>query len=291
MKIGYYCPLVGELFLKKLGIVSIDLRTIDYQARDTTYCQSGSNKCSLICQMSGLTQKSYSLDGIILTNCCHEQEQLVDFLSKGDKVKVFKINIPRNRSSAAVKFLADQLEVLARQIGGCSTKLQSLDQMPNPTFNSRNGSAVDFLPVMVYGISIPPWLDGLLKQNKLLAVIEEKCGLLFRDGEQQFLADVDLSLACASTIVYQGSCIRSTFQVGRKSLLEIERTDRWPLAVLFTSLEYCTASTYGFVGFKDYFQTKKIPVFKIVIPEWNKPSVKVITQIESIAHICKETKR
>lgn len=290
MKIGYYCPLIGNLFFKSLGIVPIDLRTIDYEVGDVTYCQSGSNKCSFICRMSGLIQKSYSLDGIILTNCCHEQEQLFDFLSKGDKLKIFKINIPRNRSLSAVKFLADQLEVLARQFGGYSTKLVGLEQMSNSAFNSCDQSTIEFLPVVIFGISIPFWLTDVLKKNNLLAVIEERCGFL-PGVEKHFLAGVDLSLAFAETIVYHGSCIRNTSQTERNSLLELKLTDRSPLAVLFISLEYCTASTYGFVRVKDYFESKKIPVFKIDIPEWSKPSVKVITQIESVAHICKEIKR
>lgn len=286
MRIGYYCPFVGELFLKNIGMTPIDLRTIEYEAKAITYCQSGSNKCSLICQMSGLIQKNYSLDGLILTNCCHDQEQLVDFLSKSDTLKVFKINIPRNRSPGAVKFLAGQLEALAQQLGGRSGNPPDCGRAPNATFCSWSGSTKGFLRVMVLGISIPSWLDGLLKKNKLLPVIEEKCGC-HPGAEKEF--DGGLSLACASTIVYHGSCIRSTTNNERSSVLEDELADRPPLAALFISLEYCTASTYAFVEVKEYFAAKKIPVFKIVLSEWDKPSAKVITQIESVAHICKES--
>lgn len=291
MKIGYYCPLVGEVFLKNLGTIPVDLRSIDYNSRDTEFCHSGSNKCSLVCWMSGLIQDNHSLDGIILTNCCHEQEQLVDFLNSVDTMKVFKLNIPRNRSTASVRFLADQLEAFVRQIFGSSSGTANLRQQPlNSAPKPQNESKLGFLPVMVFGISIPPWLNGLLKENGLLPVVQDCCGFIPGEGRQPPPANVDIISGYAETIIYRSFCIRNTSQENGLPLLSAGYGIRLPLAVLFISLEYCTTSSYGFVKIKDFFASKQIPVFKISITEWNKPLDKVITQIESIAHICKEIK-
>lgn len=283
MKIGYYCPLVGEAFLKKIGAIPIDLRNRDYDATTSEFSQCGSNKCCLISRMSDLRNNHPSLDGLILTNCCHEQEQLVDFLEPVDTISVFKLNIPRSRSAAAVQFLTEQLEALNRQFSGNSGVRDKLERqpllaIPKPESESQEG----LFPIMVFGFALPLWLNGLLRENGLRPVSQEGCGFVTEE------ADIESFSAYAETLVYRSFCARSTTL--ENELLLPSPESPLPLAVLYIALEYCTTASYGFVKIRDFFAARQVPVFKIAISEWNKPPVKVVAQIESIAHICKEIK-
>lgn len=288
MRIGYYCPLVGEAFLNNLGITPVDLRSVAYDQGAAEFCNSASNKCSLVGRMSGLARDNPAFDGVILTNCCHEQEQLVDFLNPLGAVKVFRLNIPRNRSKAAVGFLAEQLEVLVRQLSGNSGKPVNLKRQPRlPDPQPHPEPEAGLLPVLVAGISLPPWLEGLLKGNGLLPLIRDCCGFNGEEDGQPASAGIVTVADYAETVIYRSYCIRSTIT---DELPWLRSGLALPRAALFIALEYCTAASYGFVKVKQFFDSKRIPVFKIPIAEWNQPQDKLITQIESIAHICREMK-
>jgi hypothetical protein len=288
MQIGYYCPLVGEAFLYNLGITPVDLRSVAYNRGAAEFCNSASNKCSLVRRMSGLARDNRALDGIILTNCCHEQEQLVDCLNPLGAVQVFQLNIPRNRSKAAVEFLAEQLEGLVRQLSENSDEPAIFRWQPRlPESEPQPGPGAGLLPVLVAGISVPPWLEGLLKANGLLPLVRDCCGFGGEEDGQPASAAIESLAGYAETVIYRSNCIRST---ATAEFPWLGAGLPLPRAALFIALEYCTAASYGFVKVKEFFDSKRIPVFKISIAEWNQPHDKLITQIESIAHVCKEMK-
>jgi hypothetical protein len=239
--------------------------------------------------MSGLLQNNIALDGIILTNCCHEQEQLVDFLNAANTTRIIKLNIPRTRSSTSAQFLSDQLEALTQQfIGNSSEHFDLKEESLIPVLKPQNGSEKKFLPVIVFGIAIPPWFNGLLKENGLISIKQNCCGYVESEEGKSATPRIDTISGYAEKILYSSFCLRTTSD--GFSHLDTEYGTQQPSAVLFVAMEYCTTAIYGFVKIKDFFVSKNIPVFKITITDWNKLTDKVITQIESLSHICKENK-
>ena len=286
MRIGFYCPLIGAKFLKSLHMTPVDLRAIEFANVNYNSCQFGSNTCCLIRSIASFISGNRIIDGIILTNCCPEQEQLADTLSNSN-IKVYMINIPRKFNEDSIKYLFDQIKNIGQQIGNgingifdLNTYLHSLIEeriifQPNP----------DFLPVYVSGISIPLWFESLLNTNKLGAVIRRKCNQM-SISDLETASNISPENLDLNEISRYFSCMRDISPEAEIISLKKDINTYSPVASIFVSMEFCTTSSYYYMKYREQFQIENIPVFKITISDWSKPTANVVNQIETIAQMC-----
>ena len=282
MRVGFYCPLIGVEFLKSLRVSPVDLRTIMYEKVDCDLSPFESNRCCLIRAISSIASDSQFVDGIILTNCCHEQEQLAGILAKTN-VKVYTINIPRNFNDDSIRYLLEQIEYLRRKIGCGFSKVLDVSEYIGGLVEERISFEphLNRLPVYVSGISIPPWFATLLDANRLVAIARRKCSHVSPINIDLLNGNLDFDKIAGCF-----SCMRDMSSAEEMMSLKNDISKYSPVAAVFVSMKSCTASSYYFVKFKEQFQTENIPVFKIGVTDWNTPSMSVVTQIETIAQMC-----
>ncbi|MDR1066368.1 MAG: 2-hydroxyacyl-CoA dehydratase family protein [Clostridiales bacterium] len=296
MRIGFYCPLIGAEFLKSLHVSPVDLRTITYENVNYNLSQSGSNKCCVIRAIASAVSDNQILDGIILTNCCHEQEQLADTLSKTN-VRAYTINIPRVFNEDSIQYLFEQIEyMVGNSFSGAfdvAAYLRGLAEEP-VSFEPR----ANRLPVYVSGVSLPSWFESLLDANKLNAVIRRKCGRVSPEGLKvagDIVGDLVGGIVANPSggnldfkeISKRFSCMRDMSSEAEITSLKNDINAYSPIAAIFVSMEFCVTSSYYYMKFREQFLAENIPVFKINIADWNKPSMNVVTQIETIAQMCR----
>lgn len=285
MRIGYYCPLVGDNFFESFGVISVDLRSMEYKSKNNAYCQCGVDKCHMSCLMSSLLDKSYDFDGVVLTNCCHEQERLADSMISYSKLPVFKLNIPRNNCKESVLYLSEQLKMLGKWINELHTE-KSISTESKKVLMPKEDVSYDenATGVVLSGITLPVWMDKVLKDNGLKAEIMDTCGLLqpIKDDWQKY---DEPYLEYAKFVLMNSKCFRSSIYNQGFLSLDSKIKETSPKAAIYFSNEYCTASVYGYPIFKDFCSKHDLKSYKITVSKWDEPTRKVLDQMELVAQM------
>lgn len=284
MRIGYYCPLAGSDFFRSFGIEAVDLRHLEYKSTDIlAQYNCSSDKCNMSCCMLNLldSYKNHGLDCIVLTNCCHEQEELVDYMAAHTDLPVLTLNIPRKNTKTDVVYFAKQLEILIGHFNRLSNK--NLESNENGFTSAETFSADDKnVGIMISGITIPLWINKALENNGWKSILIDTCSI--EPFNQKWIHSIKTYYQYAQYALNHSRCFRR-IDANAHELIDIKMKESLPKAGIYFSNEYCTTAVYGYAIFKDLCRRNNLESFKITISNWNQPTDDVINQIEVISQI------
>ncbi len=285
MKVGYYCPLVGQEFFRQIGVHAVDLRKVKYLHKGAVPSEYSADRCDVVFWLSDLLKNNDAPDVLVLTNCCYEQEKLGDSLQSKGGLPVFKLNIPRNTDSVAVTYFAEQLKKLllwlnedfpvsyrGQKVKCLNEKLPCLDD--------------GCVPIVLSGISIPQWFDTVLEENFMYPVILDTCGIFYDKNDSRQEPPGNL-VKYAEMVLNRGRCFRCSACNASNTVLQKRIQETRPAAALYLANEYCTTAVFRYPYFKELCDKNRVPVYKITIPNWQEPTPQVLEQVELIAKIVK----